>query len=66
MFTQLKNRRWGYMFLTAVASLALATLATLFTARSSNNMDKRAHHEKEQTVNGRYTHHNGSTIRFIN
>ena len=68
MFTRLKNGKWGYMLLTAVASLVLATVATLFAARSynSNGLENRAHHEDEQTFIDRFGHRNESTIRFIN
>ena len=67
MFTQLKKGNWNYMFLAAVSSLAVAALATLFSARTENEMSSRTSHDNsEQVVTSRYIQHNETTLRFIN
>ncbi len=67
MFTRLKYGRWGYMVLTAVACLILATLVTLFTSRSHSGTDHRAHHGSEQKISGRHMPHvESTTVRYIN
>ena len=66
MFTEIKNGKWSYMLLMAMASLALAALATLFTARSSNDVGKNANDENGKAITGRYMQNSESTLRFIN
>lgn len=67
MFTRLKKGNWNYMFLAAVTSLAVAALATLFSARTeSENQNRASHQNSEQVVTGRYTQYNETTLRFIN
>jgi len=67
MFTELKKGKWNYLFLTAIASLALAALATLITSHSYNDVSKSANYDSETTTTGRYTQFNESTtMRFIN
>lgn len=67
MFTEVKKGKWNYMFLAAVASLAIAALATLFTARiTTDNIENRASHENEQVFTGRYVQYNETVTRFIN
>ena len=64
MFTKLKYGRWGYMVMTAIATIALAALATLLTAHSSGTNDHRAHHGNEQIIN--HIPHAQSNVRYIN
>ena len=67
MFTRLKYGKWGYMVLTAVAWLVLATLVTLFASRSNNGMEHRAHHGSEQKISGRHMPHvESTTVRYVN
>lgn len=67
MFTQLKKGRWNYMFLAAVASMAVAAMATFFsTNTTSESMNNQANHNSDQVITGRYTQFNGSTVRFVN
>lgn len=66
MFTRLKYGKWGYMILTAVAWLVLATLVTLFTSRSNDGAVHRAHHGSEQNISSRHMPHAESTVRYIN
>jgi hypothetical protein len=67
MFTELlKKGNWSYMFLAALATLAIAALATLFTSRSTGDIQNRANHENEQVITGRYTQFNESSVRFVN
>jgi len=68
MFTQLKRGRWNYMFLAVATSLAVAAMATLFSAHSDEAQDNsQASHNSEQVItSGRYTQFNGSTVRFVN
>lgn len=64
MFTKLKYGRWGYMVMTAIATIILATLATLLTTRSYNNAEHRAHHGNEQII--KHVPHAQSNVRYIN
>lgn len=66
MFTELKNGKWNYMLLTAMASLAIAALATLFTTRSANDVGKNAQQENDKAITGRYLQNHESAMRFIN
>lgn len=67
MFTQLKKGRWNYMFLAAVASAAVAAMATFFNASTtSESMNNQANHNSEQVISGRHTQFNGSAVRFVN
>lgn len=66
MFTELKNGKWSYMLLTAMASLALAALATLFTARYSNDVSKNAKEDNGKAITGRYMQNSEFTVRFMN
>lgn len=68
MFTGLiKKGRWSYMFLAAVATLAVAALATLCTTRSAGDMDSQLKRSHERTLKtGSYMPVNGTTTRFIN
>ena len=64
MFTKLKYGRWGYMVMTAIATIALAALATLLTAHTSGSADHRAHHGNEQII--KHIPHAQSNVRYIN
>lgn len=66
MFTRLKRSELGYLSMAAIASLALAALMALFTTKSSTTTEGRANHENEQVINGDYSRHSHSTVRFIN
>lgn len=67
MFTELKRGRWNYMLLAAMSSLAIAALTTMLSARSeAGNTNNHASHNSEQTITGRYTQYNETTLRFIN
>ena len=67
MFTQLKKGKWNYMFLAALASVVVAAMATFFsTNTTSEDMNNQAKHNSEQTISGRYTQYNGSSVRFVN
>ena len=66
MFTEIKNGKWSYMILTAMASLALAALATLFSAHYSNSVSNNANEENGKAITVRYMQNSESTVRFIN
>ena len=66
MFTKLINKKWNFMFLAAVATLAVAALATLAATRSAGVTESRATHENGQATYGSYTQYNETTMRFIN
>lgn len=65
MFTGIKKGRWNYMFLAAIASIALAALVTLFNNLGQTDDLERANQE-EQYLSGSRTLYNESSIRFIN
>jgi hypothetical protein len=64
MFTRLKYCKWGYMVLTTIAWLILASLVTLFSARSHNGSKQRVHQDSEQTISSGQVHY--STVRYMN
>ena len=67
MFTQFKKGKWNYMFLAAVATVAVAALATFFsTTTVSDDLNSQSNRSSDQTVSGRYTQYNGSAVRFVN
>ncbi len=66
MFTQLKEGRWSYMLMAAIASIALAALISLFSARATAQTENHAKHNQKQVITGRNTQYNESTVRFIN
>lgn len=67
MFTELiKKSKWSYMFLAALATLAVATMATFASTRTAGQAQSKANHESEQVITGRYTQYNETTMRFIN
>lgn len=68
MFTELKRGRWNYMLLAAMSSLAIAALTTMLSARSEagNTINHASHNSEHQTITGRYTQYNETTLRFIN
>lgn len=66
MFTKFKNGKWNYMFLAAVATLAVAAMAAMLSARSTDTPQNRAEHETEQVITGRSTQYNTVMTRFVN
>ena len=67
MFTELINKKWNYMFLTVIAVLAVAAMATLISTRTISQAESKANNnENEQVITGRYTQYNETTMRFIN
>lgn len=68
MFTELKKTKWSYMFLAAIASVAIAALTTLFTTRPAGVTDSRVNQEDERALTGRHAqyYNNETTMRFIN
>lgn len=67
MFTELINRKWNYMFLAVIATLAVAALATLINTHYMGEAESKAKsNENGQVVTGRYTQYNETTMRFIN
>lgn len=66
MFTEFKKGRWSYMLMAAMASIALAALTSLFSARASAQTENHAKHNQEQVITGRHAIYNESTVRFIN
>lgn len=67
MFTELiRKGKWSYMFLAAVATLAVAALATLANTRTASESQSNAVHENGQATYGSYTNYNGASMRFIN
>lgn len=65
MFTGIKKGSWNYMFLAAIAVIALAALVTLFNNLGQTDDLERANQE-EQYLSGSHTLYNESSIRFIN
>jgi hypothetical protein len=68
MFTELiRKGKWSYMFLAAVATLAVAALATLANTRTASQPPSTLNHESGKTTYGSYTNYNnGASMRFIN
>lgn len=66
MFTELINKKWNYMFLTVIAVLAVAAMATLISTRTISQAESKANNENGQVITGRYTQYNETTMRFIN
>ena len=66
MFTRLINKKWNYMFLAVVATLAVAALATLASTRTAGQTEGRANQGNGQAAYGSYTQYNETTVRFIN
>ncbi len=67
MFTELiKKGKWSYMFLAAVATLAVAAMATLANTRNLAKTESSANYEQGKASYGSYTHYNGATMNFVN
>ena len=66
MFTKLTKGKLSYMFLAALASIAIAALATLFSSHPADEIGSRAEHENEQVFTGSYVQYNETVTRFIN
>lgn len=67
MFTELiRKGKWSYMFLAAVAVLAVAALATLANTRAQAEAKSPATQQQGQPTYGSYTRYNGTTVRFVN
>lgn len=68
MFTgSIKKGKWNYMFLAAAASLVVAALATLASARRMRGGEDRSTQQFEQSATGRYMHNSETTmVRFVN
>ena len=70
MFTEsIRKGNWSYMFLAAVATLAVAALATFANTRTvaqPTGTSKTVKQEQQGNAYGNYTHYNGTTMRFVN
>ena len=66
MFTELKKGRWSYMLLAAVASIVLAALTSLFTARTQVQPSSQPGDNQEKVFTSRHAQYNESAVRFIN
>ena len=67
MFTELiRKGRWTYMFLAALATLAVAALVTLANTRNQSEAPSKANYEQGQASSGGYTRYNGTTMQFVN
>jgi len=71
MFTELiRKGNWSYMFLAAVATLAVAALATFANTRTvaqPTGTSKTVNQEQQRSAAyGNYTRYNGTTMRFVN
>jgi len=66
MFTELMKRKWNFMFLMAIATLAVAALTTLACTRGANQETGRQSYQNGQVSTGRYPQYNETTMRFIN
>lgn len=67
MFTELiRKGKWSYMFLAAVATLAVAALATLANTRAHAETQSPATQQQAQPTYGSYTRNNTTTLRFVN
>lgn len=67
MFTELiRKGKWSYMFLAAVATLAVAALATLANTRTHAETESSANKEQGQASYSSPTHYNGATMHFVN
>ena len=66
MFTELKMAKWNYMFLTALASLAVAAVATFICTRDAGQPMDRATQESGQVIRGDFSLNTETTIKFVN
>ena len=67
MFTELiRKGKWSYMFLAAVATLAVAALATLANTRTQSETESPANPSQGQTTYGSYNNSTATTLRFVN
>ena len=64
MFTKLKYCKWGFMVVTMIAWLIMASLVTLVIASSHNGTRQRVHQGSEQSISNRHATH--STVKYIN
>lgn len=67
MFTEfIRKGKWSYMFLAAVATLAVAALATFANTSTSGETERNAKLSNGQVKTERPTQYNEATMRFIN
>jgi cytochrome oxidase Cu insertion factor (SCO1/SenC/PrrC family) len=67
MFTEFKMAKWNYMFLTALASLAVAAVATFICTRTAGQSRDRATQEIRQVnINGDFSLTTETTLKFVN
>ena len=68
MFTQfIRKGRWTYMFLVAVAVLAVATLTAFASTRNADSTtESKANYEQGQAAYSNRANYNGAAMRFVN
>lgn len=66
MFTSIKKSKWSFMLLAALASIAVAAMATAVTWQPKSQPLNTAGHDAEQVVTGSYTQYNTVVTRLMN